>query len=85
MAIHIPENVIGPRDAPWLIVDAKYKNPMRESWGKQYFHNDDLYQALTYAAALDAPAVLVYPGGIETWASQSIAMRFAPGSWRLIS
>jgi len=57
----IPDNVIGPRDAPWLIVDAKYKNPMRENWGKQYFHNEDLYQALAYATALDAPVVLVYP------------------------
>jgi len=57
----VPDNVIGPRDAPWLIVDAKYKNPLRESWGKEYFHNEDLYQAFTYAAALDAPAVLVYP------------------------
>jgi len=57
----IPDNVIGPRDTPWLIVDAKYKNPLRESWGKEYFHNEDLYQAFTYAAALDAPAVLVYP------------------------
>jgi len=37
------------------------KNPLRESWGKEYFHNEDLYQAFTYAAALDAPAVLVYP------------------------
>jgi len=57
----IPDNVIGPREAPWLIVDAKYKNPMRETWGKEYFHNEDLYQAFTYATALDAPAVLVYP------------------------
>jgi len=57
----IPDNVIGPRDAPWLIVDAKYKNPLRWREGKQYFHNNDLYQAFTYAAALDAPAVLVYP------------------------
>lgn len=57
----IPDNVVGPRDAPWLIVDAKYKNPLRESWGKNHFHNEDLYQAFTYAAALDAPAVLVYP------------------------
>jgi len=56
-----PDNVIGPRDSPWLIVDAKYKNPLRESWGREYFHNEDLYQAFTYAAALDAPAVLVYP------------------------
>jgi 5-methylcytosine-specific restriction endonuclease McrBC regulatory subunit McrC len=57
----IPDNVIGPHDAPWLIVDAKYKKPLRENWGKQYYHNDDLYQAFTYADALDAPAVLVYP------------------------
>jgi 5-methylcytosine-specific restriction enzyme subunit McrC len=57
----IPDNVIGPRDAPWLIVDAKYKNPLRETWGKEYFHNEDLYQAFTYATALGAPAVLVYP------------------------
>jgi len=56
-----PDNVIGPKESPWLIVDAKYKNPLRDSWGKQYFHNEDLYQACTYAAALDAPAVLVYP------------------------
>jgi 5-methylcytosine-specific restriction enzyme subunit McrC len=57
----IPDNVIGPRDAPWLIVDAKYKNPLRWRGGTQYFVNEDLYQAFTYAAALDAPAVLVYP------------------------
>jgi 5-methylcytosine-specific restriction enzyme subunit McrC len=57
----IPDNVIGPHDAPWLIVDAKYKKPLRENWGKQYFHNDDFYQAFTYAVALSAPAVLVYP------------------------
>lgn len=56
-----PDNVIGPRDAPWLIVDAKYKTPLRGSWGKEYFHNEDLYQAFTYAMMLDAPAVLVYP------------------------
>lgn len=57
----IPDNVIGPRDAPWLIVDAKYKNLLRKDWGKEYYRNSDLYQALTYAAALDAPAVLIYP------------------------
>jgi len=57
----VPDNVIGPRDAPWLIVDAKYKNPMRWRRGGQYFINEDLYQAFTYAAALDAPTVLVYP------------------------
>ena len=56
----IPDNVIGPRDAPWLVVDAKYKNPFIEHHGDR-FRNSDLYQAFTYAAALDAPAVLVYP------------------------
>ena len=56
----IPDNVIGPRDAPWLIVDAKYKNPLIEHHGDR-FRNSDLYQAFTYAAALGAPAVLVYP------------------------
>ena len=56
-----PGNVIGPRDDPWLIVDAKYRKPLLENWEKQYFHNDDLYQAFTYAAALDAPVILVYP------------------------
>jgi 5-methylcytosine-specific restriction endonuclease McrBC regulatory subunit McrC len=57
----IPDNVIGPRDAPWLIVDAKYKNPLRWHRDRQYFHNEDLYQALTYATTLDAPALLGYP------------------------
>jgi len=56
----IPDNVIGPRDDPWLIVDAKYKNPLIEHYGDR-FRNSDLYQAFTYAAALDAPAVLFYP------------------------
>ncbi len=56
----IPDNVIGPHDAPWLIVDAKYKNPLIEHHGDR-FRNTDLYQAFTYAAALNAPAVLVYP------------------------
>jgi len=57
----VPDNVIGPRDAPWLIVDAKYKKPTKERWRGQYLHNDNLYQAFTYAAALDAQAMLVYP------------------------
>jgi 5-methylcytosine-specific restriction enzyme subunit McrC len=56
----IPDNVIGPRDAPWLIVDAKYKNPLIEHHGDR-FRNTDLYQAFTYAATLNAPAVLIYP------------------------
>lgn len=56
----IPDNVIGPHDAPWLVVDAKYKKPLIEHHGDR-FRNPDLYQAFTYAAALDAPAVLVYP------------------------
>ena len=56
----LSDNVIGPREAPWLIVDAKYKNPLIEHYGCR-FHNEDLYQAFTYASALDAPAVLVYP------------------------
>ena len=55
-----PDNVIGPKAAPWLIVDAKYKNPLIEHHGDR-FRNTDLYQAFTYAAALDAPTVLVYP------------------------
>jgi len=56
-----PDNVIGPSDTPWLIVDAKYKKPLRNDWNGQYVHNEDLYQAFTYSAALGAPAVLVYP------------------------
>ena len=56
----IPDNVIGPHDVPWLIVDAKYKKPLLEHYGDR-FHNADLYQAFTYAAALGAPAVLLYP------------------------
>lgn len=55
-----PDNVIGPRDTPWLIVDAKYKNPLIEHHGDR-FRNSDLYQAFAYAVALNAPAVLVYP------------------------
>lgn len=55
-----PDSIVGPRDAPWLIVDAKYKNPLIEHHGDR-FRNTDLYQAFTYATALDAPAVLVYP------------------------
>jgi 5-methylcytosine-specific restriction endonuclease McrBC regulatory subunit McrC len=70
--------VIGPRDAPWLIVDAKYKNPLRETWGKEYFHNEDLYQAFTYAAALSAPAVLVYPK-----VDEDIDVEFQAGTHRL--
>ena len=56
----IPDNVLGPRDTPWLIVDAKYKNPLVYNYGDR-LRNTDLYQALTYAVALDAPVVLVYP------------------------
>ena len=56
----IPDNVIGPRNAPCLIVDAKYKKPLIEHHGDR-FRNPDLYQAFTYASALNAPVVLVYP------------------------
>ena len=56
----IPDNVIGSKDAPRLIVDAKYKKPLIEYHGDR-FRNTDLYQAFTYAAALNTPAVLVYP------------------------
>jgi len=56
----LSHNVTGSKDAPWLIVDAKYKNPFIDNYGDR-FRNADLYQAFTYAAALDAPAVLVYP------------------------
>jgi 5-methylcytosine-specific restriction enzyme subunit McrC len=55
-----PDNVIGPPGAPWLIVDAKYKQPLIEHHGERY-RNPDLYQAFTYAVALSAPAVLIYP------------------------
>ena len=36
------------------------KKPLIEHHGDR-FRNPDLYQAFTYAAALGAPAVLVYP------------------------
>jgi 5-methylcytosine-specific restriction endonuclease McrBC regulatory subunit McrC len=56
----IPDNVIGPKEAPRLIVDAKYKKPLIGHYGDR-FRNSDLYQAFTYAATLDALAGLVYP------------------------
>jgi 5-methylcytosine-specific restriction enzyme subunit McrC len=56
-----PDNVVGPLDAPWLVVDAKYKNPLRDDWQGEYLKNEDLYQAFTYSLALDAPVVLLYP------------------------
>jgi 5-methylcytosine-specific restriction enzyme subunit McrC len=55
-----PDNVIGPSGTPWLIVDAKYKMPLIDHHGDR-FRNSDLYQAFTYAVALEAPALLVYP------------------------
>jgi len=56
-----PDNVVGPLETPWLVVDAKYKNPLRNDWCGQFLKNEDLYQAFTYALALGAPAVLLYP------------------------
>lgn len=56
-----PDNVIGPIEAPYLIVDAKYKNPLRNDRGGKYLKNEDLYQAFAYGTALSAPVVLVYP------------------------
>ncbi|MEM1907631.1 MAG: hypothetical protein QW562_07340 [Thermosphaera sp.] len=50
----VPDNVLGPKEAPQLVVDAKYKDP--STW-----HSVDLYQALIYAASLRARTVLVYP------------------------
>jgi 5-methylcytosine-specific restriction endonuclease McrBC regulatory subunit McrC len=73
----IPDNVIGPHDAPWLVVDAKYKKPLLEHYGDR-FHNSDLYQAFTYAATLDAPAVLVYPR-----VDKDVDVRFGVGGHEL--
>lgn len=56
-----PDNAIGPRDRPWLVVDAKYKRPTVEHRGAERFQSGDLYQAIAYALALGAPVVLVYP------------------------
>ncbi len=56
-----PDNVLGPRDAPWLVVDAKYKRPTAEHWEAERFLSSDLYQAFAYAVALRAAVVLVYP------------------------
>jgi 5-methylcytosine-specific restriction enzyme subunit McrC len=56
-----PDNVIGPAEAPFLVVDAKYKNPLRDDWQREYLKNEDLYQAFTYATALGAGVTLVYP------------------------
>lgn len=56
-----PDNVVGPRERPWLVVDAKYKRPTTERREAERFVSGDLYQAFTYAVALRAPVVLVYP------------------------
>jgi len=56
-----PDNVVGSWEEPWLVVDAKYKRPMTEYRDMERFLSDDLYQAFTYAVALGAPVVLVYP------------------------
>ena len=69
-------NVIGARDTPRLIVDAKYKNPLIEHHGDR-FRNSDLYQVFTYAAALDAPAVLVHPR-----VDQDVDVEFGAGPHR---
>lgn len=56
-----PDNVVGPRERPWLVVDAKYKRPTTAHRDAERFLSGDLYQAFTYAVALRAPVVLVYP------------------------
>ncbi len=56
-----PDNVLGRREAPWLVVDAKYKRPTVEHWEAERYLSTDLYQAFTYAVALRAPVILVYP------------------------
>lgn len=56
-----PDFVIGPRSAPRLVVDAKYKRPTSSHWETERFLASDLYQAFTYAAALRVSVVLVYP------------------------
>lgn len=56
-----PDNVLGPHERPWLVVDAKYRRPLSEHYGAPRFSSADLYQAFTYAVALGAPVVLVYP------------------------
>jgi len=61
IAVRILQDYVINRRVPALpVVDAKYGNPLIEHHGNR-FRNSDLYQAFTYAAALDASAVLVYP------------------------
>jgi len=56
-----PDVLLGPRDDPWSVLDAKYLDPIRMHRGQPVFSNPNLYQMVTYCVALRCPGVLVYP------------------------
>jgi 5-methylcytosine-specific restriction enzyme subunit McrC len=56
-----PDVVVGPREQPLLVLDAKYLAPIRRHRGRPVFSNANLYQMLSYCAALRCPGMLVYP------------------------
>jgi 5-methylcytosine-specific restriction enzyme subunit McrC len=56
-----PDILLGPRERPVLILDAKYLNAVGEHRGRPVFSNQNLYQMVTYCTTLGCPGILVYP------------------------
>lgn len=56
-----PDIFLGPRERPFLVLDAKYLNAVGEHRGRPVFSNQNLNQMVTYCTTLGCPGILVYP------------------------
>lgn len=56
-----PDILLGPRDAPTLVIDAKWAPPLQNHYGTMRLNNAHLYQLAAYCNGLDCDGVLVYP------------------------
>ena len=56
-----PDIFLGPRERPFLVLDAKYLNAVGEHRGRPVFSNQNLNQMVTYCTTLGCPGIIVYP------------------------
>jgi 5-methylcytosine-specific restriction enzyme subunit McrC len=57
-----PDFLVGPRSAPLLAIDLKWKSPLtRGRSGRLTVVNADIYQMAAYCAAFDCAGLLLYP------------------------
>jgi 5-methylcytosine-specific restriction enzyme subunit McrC len=62
VAIKAPTAAIQSASGKWrLVIDAKYRNPIKMAQYRRAFRNDNIYQIMSYSRVFHCPGLLVYP------------------------